>query len=342
MPRAQSGSSLQVRAGTYGKEIGLEDFGRFFDSVYLHYSKEHKADWKHDEFRGEVLKAFFAERTFSEFTPMLVVQFINERLKSVTKRGKTRSPVTVNKEVRLLSSVFNMAIQEGAATVNPCLSIPKSVKKKLPARNKRDRFLSYDEEAKLFSHLRGRRAHLWRIARFDLETGLRKSELTRLEAAHVNLSATSRFVTISDRRVEVKPGELLVTRSKNGQPRTIPLTGEARRIAEVQIDDETTRRYLFTSFRTGGMITEIKTGFTAAVRDAGLEDFRFHDLRHTFATRLNESGVDPFTIRDLLGHSTTAMSGDYTHTSPERRRAAINMMSRKPAGTILDSVKIPA
>ncbi len=237
-----------------------------------------------------------------------------------------------------------MAIQEGAATVNPCLSIPKSVKKKLPARNKRDRFLSRDEEVKLFTHLKGRRSHLWLIARFDLETGLRKAELCRLEVEHVNLSDRSRFVVITDRRVEVRPGELLVVRSKNGKPRTVPLTTEARRIAEIQINDETTRRYLFTSFRTGGMISEIKTAFTGAVRDAGLEDFRFHDLRHTFATRLNESGVDPYAIRDLLGHSTTTMSGDYTHTSPEGRREAINAMSRNEQRPILlsDYGKIPA
>jgi integrase len=54
---------------------------------------------------------------------------------------------------------------------------------------------------------------------------------------------------------------------------------------------------------------------------AGLEDCRFHDLRHTFATRLNETGADPFVIRDLLGHSTVTMSSDFTQTSETRQRA---------------------
>jgi integrase len=338
----ESSIRLQLRAGTYGRESGIEDFGMFFDRVYMAYSKEHKADWKHDDFRGEVLKQFFAGKTFGQITPMLIVQYINERLKSVSKRGRVRSPVTIYKEVRLLSSVFTMAIQEVAAKVNPCLSIPKSVKKKLPARNKRDRYLSHEEEMRLFAHLTGRRSHLWRIARFDLETGLRKSELCRLEVEHVNLGDATRFVTITGRRVEVRPGELLVVRSKNGKPRTVPLTSEARRIAVFQMADVTTRKYLFTSFRTGGMTTEVKTAFTGAVRDAGLEDFRFHDLRHTFATRLNESGVDPFTIRDLLGHSTTSMSSDYTHSSPELRRAAIVALSRERPQGVENSVKIPA
>ncbi len=63
--------------------------------------------------------------------------------------------------------------------------------------------------------------------------------------------------------------------------------------------------------------------FVGAVRDAGLEDFRFHDLPHTFSTRLNEGGAAPFTVRDLLGHSTVKMSSDYTHSTVETRRLAI-------------------
>jgi integrase len=76
------------------------------------------------------------------------------------------------------------------------------------------------------------------------------------------------------------------------------------------------------------MISDFKTAFKGAVRDADLEDFRFHDLRHSFASRLNAACADPYIIRDLLGHSTTTMSGDYTHTSFERRRQAIADMSR--------------
>lgn len=170
------------------------------------------------------------------------------------------------------------------------------------------------------------------IVRFELETGLRKSELCRLEVRHVNLSTKARSFKIHGQTVHLGPNELLVEKSKNGKARVIPLTPGARRIAEFQIADATIGRYLFTSYRTGGMITEIKTGFTAAVRDAGLEDFRFHDLRHTFATRLNEAGADLATIRDLLGHSSTKMASDYTQTSLETRRRAIEAMSRGNAG----------
>lgn len=332
---------IQVRQGTLGKEVGLEDFCKFFDRVYMTYAKEHKADWKHDEFRGDVLKSFFAGKQFSEITPMLVVSYINGRLKSTTKRGTTRNPVTVHHEVRLLSSVFNMAIREGVATTNPCVTIPKSVKKKIPARNKRDRFLTADEEPRLFSQLKGRRSHLIPLVRFALETGLRKGELCRVEREHVNLTSAARKVVLPNGKTEtVLPSEVLVVRGKNGKPRTVPLSPEAARVAETQLADLTNKKYLFTSKRTGGMISEVKRAFAGAVIDAGIEDFRFHDLRHTFATRLNAAGVDAITRRDLLGHSTIEMSDDYTHSSSEGRRRAIEALSASRRNSDLDYVRI--
>jgi integrase len=213
---------IQVRNGTYGKgkEDGLEVFAKFFDSVYLPYAKENTADWKHAEFRGKVLEEFFAGKTFRQITVMVMVGLINARLKSKTKRGTVRDPTTVYKEVALASAVFRMAISEGIAESNPCEHLPAATRKKIWARNKRDRFLTDDEEPKLFAQLVGRRAHLFSIVRFDLETGLRKSELCRLETGHVNLSDEARVFKINNKAVTVEPGELLVTKSKNGKPRT--------------------------------------------------------------------------------------------------------------------------
>lgn len=80
---------------------------------------------------------------------------------------------------------------------------------------------------------------------------------------------------------------------------------------------------MFASPRAGGQLSQIERGFAAAVQDAGLENFTFHDLRHTFATRLAEAGVDPFTIRDLLGHTPARTSSDYTHPTHETRKLTI-------------------
>ncbi|MFZ0063534.1 MAG: tyrosine-type recombinase/integrase [Pyrinomonadaceae bacterium] len=264
---------IKVRAqlldGTFGREFGLEDFGVFFDRVFLPYAKAHKASWRHDEFRGDVLKQFFTSKKFVEITPMLIAQYANLRLKSFSRRKALFDPTTIHKEVALASSVFNMAIREGVAGSNPCPLIPTAIKKKLPARNKRERFLTDDEETKLFAQFAGRRSHLFPIIRFVLETGLRKGEFCKLEVGDVNLSDQSRFYSVNGQRIEVKPDELIVRQSKNGKPRTIPLTPEARQIAETQIGNAITKQFLFTSGRTGGMISDFKTAFKGAVRDAG-------------------------------------------------------------------------
>ena len=196
----------------------MDTFAGFFDSVYMKYAKENTADWKHAESRGQVLKDFFAGKTFREIKPLAIIGFANDRLKSKTKRGTTRSPVTVAKEVALASAVFRMAISEGVATENPCASLGLTMKRRLPARNKRDRVLSYDEEPRLFAQLVGKRAHLHSIVRFAMDTGLRKSELCRLEVQHVNLSQESRFFMIDSKRIELEPTASWLRRVRVGSP----------------------------------------------------------------------------------------------------------------------------
>ena len=98
-------------------------------------------------------------------------------------------------------------------------------------------------------------------------------------------------------------------------------------------------RYLFTNSRTGKPVHDIKKGFRAACLAAGLDDFTFHDLRHTFATRLKEAGVDPVTRRDLLGHASTVMTDYYTHSAVETKQAAVDLIN--PAG-VSSPLQFPA
>jgi hypothetical protein len=163
----------------------LKDFATFVDRIYLPFAKGNHASYRHAEFRCEMLKKHFAGKRFNEITPMAVVRFIDRRLESKTVRkevvrngkkvNKDRSPTTVNKEVTLLSSIFRMAIGEEVTTKNPCANLPKSTRARIPARRKRNRRLSPDEERRLFDvGLQGRRGHLYDIAEVALLTGMRK------------------------------------------------------------------------------------------------------------------------------------------------------------------------
>lgn len=73
-------------------------------------------------------------------------------------------------------------------------------------------------------------------------------------------------------------------------------------------------------------IQDVKKAFKTACSRAGIEDLRFHDLRHTFATRLIESGVDILTVSELLGHSTIKMTMCYSHPTPVHKRNAVDIL----------------
>ena len=86
--------------------------------------------------------------------------------------------------------------------------------------------------------------------------------------------------------------------------------------------------YLFTGSGREGRRVEVKRAFTSACRAANIDGVRFHDLRHTFATRLGDLGYNATTIAALLGHSTIQMSARYTHATDEAKRSAVEAVTR--------------
>ncbi len=323
---------LDVYEGRYGNEPGTKDFCAFVDQVYMDYAKSSKITWKHDEFRCETLKEHFNGMRFRDITPRSVEKFILARLETDTCRKKKCSPVTVHKEFSLLSSIFNMAIREDAANSNPCVKISKNIREKIPARNKRERFMSLEEEDNLFAlGLVGTRERLRPVVRLGIHLGARLGELMAIKRDDINLRPNSFFIKLrskgQDLKVEVRPNHVLIPKSKNGKPRTIPLSSVARDICAELLVDESTSDYVFANPDTSKPFTDIGKLFAKACDDAGIEDLTFHDLRHTFASRLREAGVDAITRRDLMGHSTVQMSDDYTHSSTESRLRAVESIA---------------
>lgn len=331
----------KVLDGTYRDDCEreeLKDFATFVDKLYLPFALEHHSSSDHDEFRCEMLKEHFKGKRFDEITMMMVVRLINERLNSKTVRKQAledgtvvsckRSPTTVNKEVSLLSSIFRMAIREKVATGNPCDELPKSVRGKIPARRKRNRRLSSHEEKTLFGKgLVGRREHLRPISEIALCTGMRKGELFDLKREDINFSPVTITRTIKQEVWEVPPGWLLIEKSKNGRPRVIPMSQRVRKILQVLCDDVAVSKYVFRSIRTSERISDIKKGFAKAREEAGINNLIFHDLRHTWSSRAAEMGVPEHVRRDILGHASNSMTGDYTHASPEEMEQAMELVA---------------
>lgn len=197
----------------------MKRFSAFADKGFLPSARENHSSSDHDESRCEMLKEHFKEKEFGGVTATAVVRFINRRLESETVRRRVsedgaaanckRSPATVNKEVTLLSSIFRMAVREEVATSKPCDELPKSVRGKIPARRRRSRRLSPEEEKALFgAGFVGRREHLRPVSGVALCTGMLKGELFRLRRRDLNSGPVTVTRVIKGEAWEVRPGWL--------------------------------------------------------------------------------------------------------------------------------------
>ena len=149
------------------------------------------------------------------------------------------------------------------------------------------------------TQLTGTRAHLKPIVELALGTGMRRGEILGLSWHHVDFARSV----------------IHVTNTKTARDRMVPMS---QRVREVLLQLHRARKGddVFRSIKgTGKAMVDIKRGFVAACSDAGILDFHFHDLRHTFATRLGDQGCTATTIAALLGHANTQMTARYTHAT---------------------------
>jgi len=125
--------------------------------------------------------------------------------------------------------------------------------------------------------------------------------------------------------VDLKNGIITVQESKSGKTRTIPIDDTLYETLRVR-SSRFQKGYVFLSPRTGNRWVDVKKQFHATVQKAGVEDFRFHDSRHTFASHLVMAGVDVKIVQELLGHATLTMTMKYAHLAPDHRARAIKIL----------------
>jgi integrase len=209
----------------------------------------------------------------------------------------------------------------------------------------RIRYLTSDEETRLRNALKARddrrrvrreRANAWRhergyaewpadnpdhltpIVLLALNSGLRKGEIFNLKWPDVDLTGAQ--LTIRGE------GEMRIDGRKTGQTRYVPLNREALDVLTNWHEATTQHTGFVFSGRADsedGRLDDIKKAWLPVVRAARLQAFRFHDLRHTFASKLVMRGVDLNTVRELLGHSDIKMPLRYAHLAAEHKAAAV-------------------
>lgn len=145
-----------------------------------------------------------------------------------------------------------------------------------------------------------------------LNTGMRKNEILSLHCSSVDLEQG--FLTV------------IADNAKSGKERHIPLNKEAKAaLVNWCCDADSQQGYVFKG-KEDEPIKDIKKSWNNLIEEAGVSDFRFHDLRHHFASKLVMAGVDLNTVRELMGHSDLKMTLRYAHLAPEHKAAAVNLI----------------
>lgn len=273
-------------------KIWLGEFGE----RYMEHAKINKRSWLRDEQMLNHLCAFFGkERPLTEVTPMEIEGY------KLQRRGKVADS-TVNRELALLKRMFNLAITwDLFLGLNPVRKV-----KFFREVNTGIRVLSPQEEEKL---LQNAIPYLQDLIRFALNTGLRIGEIFSLRWSNVDL----------------QKGILTVFASKTQTIREIPMNSETRKVLEAWWLSKKNEG-VFYNPQTGKPFVDLKGGFALACQKAGIVDVTWHTLRHTFASRLVNSGVDIVTVKELLGHSSISVTMRYAHTNIDSKRTAVEKL----------------
>jgi len=264
---------------------------------YLAYSKANKAEgsFERDITNIKHLVGAFGDLYLGEICPDKIEKYKIERRKAV-------SPASVNRELACLSHIFTLAMKTGIVRVNPLKDVAKF--KEPPGRV---RYLSSDEIQKLLNECHG---HLRDIVLTALNTGMRSGEILGLTWDNVDLE--NRCIKL--------------TKTKNNKVRVIPMNDT---LYNTLMSIESRNKSGFVFLFNGKPIDSVKTAFKKALKRAEIEDFRFHDLRHTFASLLVMNGVSLQVVQKLLGHSSLQMASRYSHLSERYSREAVDVLNRR-------------
>jgi integrase len=338
----EHGAPLEVVEANKPDHEKPRTFAEFVEHDYGPWAEQHQRGARETV---RVLRTVFeplADKLLTSIAPLDIERIKAKRLKA------GRAPATVRRELALLHGALSRAVEWEMLPAHPM----RQVKGVRGDDNQRVRYLSDDEDRRLSSALAEREAkrrteranaNRWRVARghepwhewsgdeytdhlmplvlLAVNTGLRRGELLALQWESVNLD--TRLLTVA------------ASTAKSRRTRHVPLNAEAH--------DVLTRWHkqhgnpasgpVFPARDGEASISHFKGSWEAIVDTAKLEDFHFHDLRHTFASRLVMRGIDLNTVRELLGHADLKMTLRYAHLAPAKLASAVAVLDapREPA-----------
>lgn len=255
-----------------------------------------------------------------------------------TRRKKKTS--TINRDIVALTGALSKAVEWEIININPLAGY--SLKK--VDSNKKPRFLSDDEETAIRKALLAReikmrtgreQANEWRRSRgyrelpklddvefadrlrpivlLALNTGMRRGELFHLAWANVDFQ--TKTITVDGKT------------AKSDRTRHVPMNAEV--FSTLKAWKAQTKGMLVFPGRDSKPLDNIRRSWTGVLEDSKIKNFRFHDLRHTFASNLVMAGVDLNTVRELLGHSDIKMTLRYAHLAPKLKADAVSKLVKE-------------
>lgn len=269
-------------------------FEEFADEYYKYHCVHMKSRKKTHEVHLRVLRAYFKDKYLDEISVMDVEKFKTKRIKEVF-------PATVNRALSCLKSLFNKAIAwEKYDGANPVCKV-----KMLKENNKRLRYLEKEEIERLLAVCD---SSLKPVAVVALNTGMRLGEILNLKWQDIDF----------------KMRIIYLLKTKSGDKREIPMN---RLVEEAlnSIRKHPTSDYVF-YHKDGSPRKTVRKSFSTAMKRANIMNFRFHDLRHTFASHLVMAGIDLNTVRELLGHADLTMTLRYAHLSQDHKKKAVGVL----------------
>ncbi|SFH01845.1 Site-specific recombinase XerD [Methylobacterium gossipiicola] len=286
-----------ARGEVLPRHLLTEAIERFFEEVRLK--------------TGTIETYRYNARTLTRILGPLHLDEIDRRViaEFVTIRKRTEvADATIRRDLAFLGSVFTMAERWGWVVTSP---VTKAVKKALKESRPRTRYLTRDEFVRLHD---AASASLKPILVLAVETGLRKEEL-------LSLTMTS---------IDLRRRELHLEVTKSGRPRLVPLSRAALVVIREMLEQRSRPRSPYLLCRSDGRrVGDPRKAFEGACERAKIKDFRWHDLRHTFASWWVQDGGDLYRLSRILGHATLQMTARYGHLRTDDLHEEIERVAQK-------------
>jgi len=310
-------TEIAIKSGKYFKTAEAkkhtvgEMIERYLEYVERRSAKRHGSvklylDWWADE---------LGEYMLSEISKTLIAEKRDKLLSTEGRNVERRSPATVNRYMTALSHAFTIAINEWEWLEDH----PMRKLAKLPEPRGRVRFLNDDERKRLLTACQDIRGaeNLYLLVVLALSTGARHGEL----------------ISLRWDQVDFKRKVIVLHDTKNKERRVLPLAHHALELVVKHHEErDASVDIVFPAPRNPDAIWASRAAWLAALKKAKIENFRFHDLRHSAASYLAMNGASLAEIAEVLGHKTLAMVKRYSHLSEAHTATVVERMNQKIFG----------